>query len=76
VGPIFSDAQRAISTRTIGQVALNLAGGYADRDACVYGEHAFVFARGDSPGEAILVTVLPLPRDIRAALADARHRRP
>jgi hypothetical protein len=34
-----------------------------------------VFAH-DAPGEAVLVTVLPLPHDIRAALAEERHWRP
>ena len=53
----------------------NLPGDYADRDARAYGEHVFVFAH-DAPGEAVLVTVLPLPHDIRAALAVERHWRP
>ena len=52
----------------------DLTNGYVERQACAYGEHAFIFARGDSPGEAVLITVLPLPHDIRAALANARHR--
>jgi len=53
----------------------NLPGDNADRDARAYGEHVFVFAH-DAPGEAVLVTVLPLPHDIRAALAGERHWRP
>jgi hypothetical protein len=53
----------------------NLPGDYADRDARAYGEHVFVFAH-DAPGEAVLVTVLPLPHDIRSALAAERNWRP
>jgi hypothetical protein len=39
----------------------DLTNGYAGRQARVYGEHAFVFARDVSPNEAVLVTVLPCP---------------
>ena len=44
------------------------------RYARAYGEHVFLFARGLAADEAVLVTVLPLPHDLRAAARDARRR--
>lgn len=50
---------------------------YQEEEPCrvvrAYGEHLFLFARSHT-GEAILVTVLPLPHELRAAVRDARRR--
>ncbi len=44
------------------------------RYARAYGEHVFLFARGGATDEAVLVTVLSLPHEFRAAARDARRR--
>lgn len=43
------------------------------RVARTYGEHVFIFARGDHPNETILVTVLSLPHELRSAAREARR---
>ncbi|MEY4939457.1 MAG: hypothetical protein RIQ93_1192 [Verrucomicrobiota bacterium] len=51
--------------------------GYQTQDqsqfARAYGEHVFLFTRGQVPDEAILVTVLPLPHGLRSAAREARR---
>ena len=43
------------------------------RFARAYGEHVFLFARGGAYDESVLVTVIPLPHELRAAARDARR---
>jgi hypothetical protein len=48
---------------------------HAGRYARAYGEHVFLFATGETYDEAVLVTVLRLPAELRAAARDAKRRR-
>lgn len=43
------------------------------RFARAYGEHVFLFARDAAADTAVLVTVLPLPHELRRPAHDARH---
>ena len=44
-----------------------------NRFARAYGNHVFLFARGHAADEAVLVTVLPLPFELRDVVCAARR---
>lgn len=72
---IFFDGVAASTPcRKIREFLLSFQAQEPGRYARAYGEFVFLFARGYSADEAVLVTVLQLPHDLRAAARDARRR--